>query len=228
MKLVSVLSSRKSSQRFWLSPYVSQRSLRSTFLFAHKSAWLRFFIFTSLLICTVFLTRRFLLPITFFKTIIIAPMIYFITESLGALAQIIFTPTYPKSFPIHHDPLLASSLSHFWGRRWNLWVQDWLKDIGHFFRKKSSLKKGLYIFFVSGIFHEFMINLPYWLYFGKSYFGTMMTYFLIQAIGLGIDKKWLSGSNSLKRRIFLWLTVILPSPLFINFPILTFLGLHDG
>jgi hypothetical protein len=62
---------------------------------------------------------------------------------------------------------------------------------------------------------------------GESYFGSLLAYFLVQAAGLYGDKKIFHHSSSVMRRIYCWLVVILPSPLFINVPVLRFFGMTE-
>lgn len=152
--------------------------------------------------------------------------IYFFTEAIGALGQALYSWRREEIFPIHHHPLSAPSVSEFWGRRWNLWVQDWIADMGRPFRR-SHKSKILASFIFSGLFHEAMVNLPHWIISGESYFGTMLAYFIIQGAGLFIDKKAFRHGHPLARRVFCWVVVILPAPLFINVPILRFFGMTE-
>lgn len=228
MKFISAFINRKEFSRdfflkFTLSPYISTRSL----LYHHgkdQSLFIRFFTFTFLTVASVPLIQTYLKDLNYLKILIMSPMIYFLTESLGAFAQIVFYKV--QSFSIHRSPWAATSLSHFWGRDWNLWVQDWLRDVSKTRGKRKKSYRILVVFIISGLFHEMMINFPYWLMFGKSYFGTMMAYFCIQGLALYIDKKVIHHYPKIIRRIYMWLAIILPSPLFINVPLLTFFGLE--
>jgi hypothetical protein len=207
---------------FILSPYLSFRSLNY-----HPSpsstVVIRLVIFSFLTAFAVVLANYYLGDLSHLEIILISPTIYFFTEAMGAIGQAIFFK-HP-SFPIHRSPLKAISLGNFWGRDWNLWVQDWLRDVTQFIPRRGN-KRLLAIFLISGIFHELMCNLPYWIMYRKSYFGTMLAYFLIQAMALWIDKKYIRHCSHLWRRVYLWAAVILPSPLFLNAPVLTFLGLR--
>jgi hypothetical protein len=209
--------------RFILSPYLSFRSL-SHFPSSRSRVVLRFLLFTLLTAGVLVLSQKFLKAPSYWEIMLISPSIYFLTEAVGALGQLLFT--FNPTLSIHRSPLIALSLSHFWGRDWNLWVQDWLREVTQNTARGRRGHRIIYVFLISGIFHELMANLPYWLVYRKSYFGTMMAYFLIQAMALWIDKNFVSNWPHWGRRIYLWLAVILPSPLFINLPLLTFLGLR--
>lgn len=211
--------------KFIFSPYLSPRSLRYHPK-TDEELFLKLLTFSFLLTFSVLLARHFMSPLNIFEIMLFSPAIYFLIETLGTIGQVIFYKT--PTFSIHRSPVFATSLSYFWGRDWNLWVQDWLRDITQSIGRGKYSKRIVVVFFISGVFHEVMCNLPYWIFYGESYFGTMMAYFFIQAVALWIDKKVVRHWPILWRRIFLWLVVIVPSPLFINVPLLTFLGLtHD-
>lgn len=209
------------ARKFLLSPYLSIRSLN--YHVKRKNPFLKLFLFSTALAIFISLTRTYFTPLSGPQIILFSPVIYLLTEFIGAFGQSLFYGT--PSFSIHKSPLKASSLSHFWGRDWNVWVQDWLRDISGHLNSQHRVKKIFIVFMLSGLFHEVMCNLPYYIYYKKSYFGTMMIYFLIQGIALWIDKKFVRHAPKIFRRIYLWLAVILPSPLFVNVPLLTFFGI---
>lgn len=207
-------------------PYLSTRSVRIKAPPHSTSPWMSFFLYFSLMAMIFTVVKFFLSPIGYVDRIILGVGIYFFTEALGAFGQAVFLWKDEEIFAIHHHPLSSPSLSEFWGRRWNLWVQDWIGDMGKPFRR-SHKKKLLASFFFSGLFHEAMVNLPHWLISGESYFGTMLAYFIIQGTGLYFDKKFLRGANPVIRRIYCWLIVVLPAPLFIHVPVLRFFGMTE-
>ncbi|HXH30341.1 MAG TPA: MBOAT family protein [Bacteriovoracaceae bacterium] len=219
--------SRESFSELLLTPYVSVRSLK--YRADRRSKYFgTFFINALMSLIFIVLARELLAPLSVLDVWLFSPMILFFTEGLGAFGQWIFSYNPVATYPIHNRPLKSKSLSQFWGRHWNLWIQDWLKDVRYYLAPKKSGLKLAVAFCFSGIFHEIMCNLPYFIVYQKSYFGTMMGYFLIQATGLWVDKSFLRFRSPLLRRAFLWLLVIGPSPLFINVPLLTFFGLnHD-
>lgn len=207
-------------------PYVSVRSLRIRPLGSTSSPVLSLLLYGTLMGVIFTFVGHFLSPITYVDRILLGPGIYFFTEAIGAFGQILFSWRNEEIFPIHHRPLSSPSLSEFWGRRWNLWVQDWIADMGRPFRR-SHKTKILASFLFSGIFHEAMVNLPHWLISGESYFGTMLAYFIIQGAGLYLDKKIFRHRGPFLRRLWCWLVVVLPAPLFINAPLLRFFGVTE-
>ena len=226
MKIVSWLINPAESRaglksRFILSPYLSLRSLK-----CHPaiktSVFIKFLTFSFLTAFSIVLANQYLAPFSTVDIILISPTIYFFTEMMGAVGQGLFYKN--ASVPIHRSPLKATSLSRFWGHDWNLWIQDWLRDVTQNIHRGRRGMRMAAVFLLSGFFHEMMCNLPYWIMYRKSYFGTMMGYFVIQAVALWIDKKYIKHWPKLWRRVYLWAVVILPSPLFINVPLLTFLG----
>ena len=178
------------------------------------------------LIFCIWFGRNFLQPLSWWDLVLLSPLVYFLTESMSTLVELIFYPSSLKTFPMHQHPLRSVSLGEFWGRRWNLWVQDWLRDVTAPHRRQ--LKSKLFLtFLASGLFHELMVNLPWLLLYQESYFGNMVLYFTLQALGLWIDKRWIRSKGPRLRRLFLWVMVIIPSPLFLNHPLLVFLGLKS-
>lgn len=207
-------------------PYISTRSVRIKAPPPTTSPWLSFLLYVSLMAMIFTVVKYFLSPVGYLDRIILGFGVYFFTEAMGAFGQAVFMWKDQEIFAIHHHPLSSPSLSEFWGRRWNLWVQDWIADMGKPFRR-SHKTKILASFLISGLFHEAMMNFPHWLISGESYFGTMLGYFIIQGTGLYFDKKFLRSANPLIRRAFCWIVVVLPSPLFIHVPLLRFFGMTE-
>lgn len=186
----------------------------------------KFIIISLFLGFIIFAARNLGAQASYSDVLLISPMIYIFTEWIGAFGQLLFYPI-SKTSPLHRHPLRAKNIREFWGRRWNIWVQDWLNDMNRSFRRKPK-SKILYTFIISGLFHEIMVNFPHLLTSGEFTFGNMTAYFLIQAVALWLDKQCLSQAPSILRRLFFWLAVVLPAPLFINRPLLLFFGIIDG
>lgn len=198
--------------------------------FPRRSFFFIFFKFCLSLLflsCVIFFARNFLQPLNYFKVLLISPMIYLLTEVMGGLGQLLFYSSTSGIPDIHRHPLKSTTLGEFWGMRWNFWVRDWLRDVSQIHRK-DLIKKLLITFLVSGIFHELLVNLPHFLYYRESFFGNMTLYFIIQALGLWLEKKWIYKAPAAVGRIFLWMVVLLPAPIFINRPLLIFFGIIDG
>lgn len=208
------------------TPLLSARAYVKTKFRKDSLHFLIFKLFLSIffLACVIFITKNFLQPLNYFKIVLISPMIYLFTEVLGGLGQLLFYPSSKGIAPIHKNPLVSKTLGEFWGKRWNFWVRDWLIDISQPHRKILLRKLGI-TFLVSGMFHELLVNLPHYLYYQESFFGNMTLYFIIQALGLWMEKRWLMNTPSFLGRLYLWALVILPAPIFINRPLLLFFGI---
>ncbi len=218
-----------------LSEFLFQTPLLSARIYTHSQfpkdnlriILLKFLLSILYLAIIIWLARHLLQPLSYWKIVLIAPMIYLFTEFMGAFGQLIFYPAKKGIAPIHLHPLRSKNLGEFWGKRWNFWVRDWLRDVSQSQRRKP-VKKLLITFFVSGFFHELLVNLPYFLVYRQIFFGNMTLYFAIQGLGLWIEKKFLMRAPVLLRTIFMWMVVIIPSPLFLNRPLLLFFGIIDG
>ena len=186
----------------------------------------RFVIITLFLGIIIYTARRLSATSSYTDVLLLSPMLYIFTEWIGAVGQLLFKP-FSSTSTLHRHPLRSTNIREFWGRRWNIWVQDWLGDINRPFKRRPAIKI-LYTFFISGLFHEAMVNLPHLIYYREFSFGNMTAYFLIQALALWLDKQCLSQAPSMIRRLFFWLAVILPSPLFMNRSLLLFFGIIDG
>lgn len=204
-------------------PYLSPRSLAVRAPQSASPPALSLLLFLGLMGLVFSCVKIFLSPVGYWDRVLLGPGIFFFTEALGALGQTLYFRR--RIFPIHYRPLASPSLSEFWGRRWNLWVQDWIRDMGRPFRGHKT--KIFASFLVSGLFHEAMVNFPHWVLERESYFGTMLGYFGIQGIGLYLDKKLFRHGPPMLRRLFGWLVVALPAPLFISVPALRFFGMTE-
>lgn len=158
------------------------------------------------------------------KAWLFAPFIYLFTNLLGVSAQCLGLLTKEIPADIHNQPYLSKSLSEFWGRRWNIWVSDWLAVISRKWAPKDQSFRTFFAFLFSGIFHEVIVALPYYIYSGKSYFGYMSLFFMIQFLATALDKKVISQTNPSFRRAFLWSAILIPMPLFNNPSTLAFFG----
>lgn len=108
----------------------------------------------------------------------------------------------PKS--LFDRPFLASTLADFWGRRWNLAFVD-MNKLFILSPLKGRLPNGVLvfaIFIVSGVLHELAISYPD----GVSW-GWPMVYFLIQGLGVLIERKIPF------HRVLVILWILLPVPL---------------
>ena len=85
------------------------------------------------------------------------------------------------ALPSMNSPLLAKSLSDFWGKRWNLAF----RNLSHAFLFQSTRKRlgvagaTMLVFIVSGVVHDLVISLPA----GGGY-GLPTLYFLMHGLAL--------------------------------------------
>jgi hypothetical protein len=129
--------------------------------------------------------------------------------------QILWLPSGRLMPAAHGNIFAARSLADFWGRRWNVWMSDWFREIIFIpLRARPLLAMGM-VFLFSGIIHEAVVNLGFWLLTGRSLFGSMMAYFGLQAAGILVERKWL-GEFPRVSRLFAWMVVLGPAPLFVN------------
>ena len=152
-----------------------------------------------------------------------AIILWLVTEALGSLAPLLALPA-GKFLPLPHgaSPPLARSLSDFWGRRWNVWMSGWFRQM--IFRPLSHRPAlALFaVFFASGVMHEGVINVPLYVVTGKNCFGTMMLYFLLQAVGILLERRTRRRGV---RRLLVWLFVFGAAPLMVNEGLLRILHL---
>jgi alginate O-acetyltransferase complex protein AlgI len=104
--------------------------------------------------------------------------------------------------PIMNRPLVSTSVSEFWGRRWNAAFNDLaLRLVFRPVARRNGLVAGtLVAFAVSGLIHELVISLPA----GDGY-GLPTGYFLFQGLAVLGERKW----NALRRGISGWLFTVI-------------------
>jgi predicted DCC family thiol-disulfide oxidoreductase YuxK len=93
--------------------------------------------------------------------------------------------------PIMDAPLQSTSLTEFWGRRWNGAFNQLVRDVffRRFARSFGTISATLTAFLISGLIHELVISLPA----GAGY-GLPTSYFLLQGWGIVVQrtpgKRW--------------------------------------
>ena len=116
--------------------------------------------------------------------------------------------------PIMNRPAIASSVSEFWGKRWNLAFRDYA-HVTLFIplaRKWGAAIGSIAGFVFSGVIHELAISLP-----ARGGYGWPMLYFLIQGLGVLGERQftkwgwWKPGSVA--SRCWAVAVVALPVPL---------------
>jgi len=87
--------------------------------------------------------------------------------------------------PIMNAPVMATSLSEFWSRRWNIAFRDFSQVC--VFRpvaKKWNATAAMWVGFAfSGLVHELAISVP-----AGAGFGLPMGYFLLQGVGVSVER----------------------------------------
>lgn len=231
MKGIALLAEGRKDWKFiYQSPQFAPRSERRNLRknkVGIKRVWKRFLFLSACAVLGIefyqYLFTQFSFA-PFVKAWIFCPYIYIFTNLLGVSAQCLFLLTSDIPSDIHNHPYLSKNISEFWGRRWNIWVSDWLATLGKRLSPKKTHRRVFWAFLLSGLFHEVIAAIPYYLTTGESYFGLMTSFFMIQFIAVGIDKSYLRSGPPVLRVCFMWLSLIVPMPLFINPSVTTFFG----
>lgn len=104
--------------------------------------------------------------------------------------------------PIMNAPWRATSLSEFWGKRWNLGF----RQLGHdliFQPLHSRIGAGTssYLVFVaSGLIHDFVISFP-----ARAGYGLPTAYFLLQAAGVALERSRIGKGLGLRQGLRGWM-----------------------
>ncbi|HYN14349.1 MAG TPA: MBOAT family protein [Terriglobales bacterium] len=87
--------------------------------------------------------------------------------------------------PIMSAPLRSTSLSEFWGKRWNLGFRQLSYDLifRPLHKRWGTGTVGFLVFIVSGLIHDLVISLPA----GAGY-GLPTTYFVLQGLGVALER----------------------------------------
>ena len=136
--------------------------------------------------------------------------------------------------PLWNAPLMANSLGSFWSHRWNLAFHDFVAEF--LFRTQArALGTGiatLSTFLISGIIHDLVISVPA----GGGY-GLPTAYFVLQGLGVLVERSRLGRSLGLRRGLPGWLFAMfvvagpvywLFHPAFVHEVVLPFLDFVDA
>jgi hypothetical protein len=228
MKCVAFWGAAK-SRKDWaviLSPFPTPVSVKRALpLSAAPRVIRRFLLALSVCICSYWLYWNFLafrLP-PILLSYLGAIMLWLMSEALGAAVVFLAIP-WGNLLPFPHGaaPPLAKSLSDFWGRRWNVWVSDWFRQVIFCPLQAHPVLALLLVFLASGDLHEWAINVPLYIVTGKNCFGSMIVYFLLQALGILLERR---TRNRQVRVLFVWLFVFGAAPLIVNEGLLRILQL---
>lgn len=111
--------------------------------------------------------------------------------------------------PIMHAPLLAVSVREFWGRRWNLAFHQLAAEfVFRPLRGRIGARNAVVAgFLASGLVHELVISVP-----ARGGYGLPTMYFLIQAVGMLVERRGRSADDSRHfNRLFTMLVVAGPA-----------------
>ena len=132
--------------------------------------------------------------------------------------------------PIMHSPVLATSLSDFWGKRWNLGFRQLSYSL--IFRPLQARTDAgfalLMSFFASGLIHDVVISFP-----AHGGYGLPTAYFLLQGYGILFERSALGKRLGLGSGVRGWIFMaiwaggpacILFHPWFVERVMVPFLG----
>jgi hypothetical protein len=142
------------------------------------------------------------------------PVLLLMSETFVAFASVLWLPSGRMLPPIHDRPWRARSVADFWGNRWNLWFSDWSRYAIFQRLRRRPVFALVLAFAVSGLLHEWVINVPLYFVTGRVLFGTILLYFLIQAVGVLVERRF--KRHPAWMIVFTWLVVVAPVPLVIN------------
>jgi len=120
-----------------------------------------------------------------------------------------------------NHPLHSISLSEFWGKRWNTAFRDLSNEFlfQPLSKRFSPYGALLVVFLFSGIVHDLVVSVPA----GGGY-GWPTLYFIIQAIGMSVERSRLGKRIGLLRGMtglaFTAAVILLPAPLLFHQPFL--------
>jgi len=210
-----------------LSPYISPAAVRQMLpLSAWPQTVRRFLVAGSVCICACWLywqLLRNLRPPIILRSYTGAIVVWLASEAASSLLPFLALPA-GRLLPLFHGapPPLANGLADFWGRRWNVWVSEWFRQIIFRPLQNRPVIALFAVFLTSGVLHELIINVPLYIVTGRNFFGLMTLYFLLQAAGILIERQ----THNRAARIFLvWLFVFGAVPLMINEGVLRILHL---
>ncbi len=143
------------------------------------------------------------------------PILLLWGELLYATLAVLFLPSGLIFPPLHQHPVAMRSVADFWGQRWNLWFSDWFRRVIFRPLRGKPVVALILVFAVSGLMHEWALNVPLYCLTGHAPFGSMLIYFSLQAAGILVERQFFRRQGTL-RMLFAWLVVVAPVPLLLN------------
>jgi alginate O-acetyltransferase complex protein AlgI len=118
-----------------------------------------------------------------------------------------------KAEPIMSAPLRSTSLTEFWGKRWNLGFRQFAHELifRPLYRRVGPGTAGFLVFLFSGLVHDLVISLPA----GGGY-GLPTLYFLLQGGGVALERSRFGKRIGLGQGVRGWcfMVVLLTAPVF--------------
>ena len=140
------------------------------------------------------------------------PIMYFGCEALSRLFQLAFIPSGRIAANFFNHPLYSRSLTEFWGSRWNLWISDWYREVFLKRLKLSRTAKIPTIYVFTGLWHDLVFTVPYYIVTGQNFMGRMTLYFILQTLFIFGDRR-LFRTNNLWRRLYFLIAIAGPIPI---------------
>lgn len=131
-----------------------------------------------------------------------AGIVFTLHFGLFHLLSVIWREAGVDAPPIMDSPMMSSSLSEFWGKRWNLAF----RDLAHTFVFRPCVGKlgitgaTMAVFLVSGLVHDAVISIP-----ARGGLGLPTLYFFIQGVGVLFERSRLGKRISTRRGVIGWL-----------------------
>lgn len=123
--------------------------------------------------------------------------------------------------PVMRRPILATSLTDFWGRRWNTAFRDLAYQVVYrpLARHWGARRAMAAVFLFSGILHDLAISIP-----ARAGYGLPTLYFLVQAAGVEVERSSMGRRWRLRAGLTGWLyaafVVLAPAGLLFHAPFL--------
>jgi len=115
-------------------------------------------------------------------------LLYGVFDFLAAMWEWLGVPVEKQ----WRNVLTSSSLADYWSVRWNRAFHDFVHQ--HVFlplkRRYSASVALVGSFLFSGVLHDMLISVP-----ARGGYGLPTLYFLLQALGIWCDRRWLSGTR---------------------------------
>lgn len=180
------------AKSFFASPDSVKRPLLGEWLFAIA----KFVLGVLLIVVAVLLVNNHPMIAGWVGMIGIAFTLHF---GLFQVLSVIWRQVGIDAKPIMNKPILASSISDYWGKRWNLAF----RDLAHTYVFRPTAGRlgiagaTLAVFLISGVVHDVVISFP-----ARAGFGLPTLYFLIQGVGLLFERSWLGKRLGMGKGLF--------------------------